>query len=125
MRYLSYDDVLHIAERTLGLVEVRDAGLLHSALLRPRTTVAGSDAYPTLALQAAALLHSIARNHALVDGNKRLALTATIVFLGLNGRRLVLSNDDAYDLVMAVAAGEIDDVHTIANVLESGSVERG
>lgn len=121
MRYLSYDDLLHVAERTLGTVEVRDAGLLRSALYRPRTSVAGVDAYPTLALQAAALLHSIARNHALVDGNKRLALAATLVFLGLNGRRLVLSNDEAYDLVMAVAAGEVDDVHSIAAALESGS----
>lgn len=118
MRYLSYDDLLHVAARTFGTVEIRDAGLLRSALYRP---VAGVDAYPTLALQAAALLHSIARNRGLVDGNKRLALAATVVFLGLNGRRLVLSNDDAYDVVMVVAAGEVDDVHRIAAALESGS----
>lgn len=107
------------------MFEVRGGGLLHSALLRPRTTVAGSDAYPTLALQAAALLRSVARSHALIDGNKRLALAVTIVFLGLNGRRVVLSNDEAYDLVMAVAAGEVDDVHAIAAALESGSKEWG
>lgn len=123
MRYLSYDDLLHVAARTLGTVEVRDAGLVRSALYRPMTSVAGVDAYPTLALQAAALLHSIARNKGLVDGNKRLSLAATIAFLGLNGRRLDLSNDDAYDLVMAVAAGDVDDVHTIAATLEHGSEE--
>ena len=71
--------------------------------------------------KAAALLHSLARNHGLVDGNKRLALAGTIAFLGLNGLRLSLSNDEAYDLVMAVAAGELDDVGSIAARLESGT----
>jgi death-on-curing family protein len=55
--------------------------------------------------KAAALLHSLARNHALIDGNKRLGLAAVIAFYGLNGRGLTLTNDQAYDLVMKVAAG--------------------
>jgi death on curing protein len=67
-------------------------------------------------LQAAALLHSIARNHALIDGNKRLALAAVIAFYGLNGRRLTLANDEAYDLVMSVAEGRLDTVDVIAAV---------
>ena len=69
----------------------------------------------------AALLHSLARNHALIDGDKRLALAATIVFLSVNGFRLTLTNDQAYELVVAVAAGRQDDVPGIAAVLGSHS----
>jgi death on curing protein len=119
--HLDLDDLLHVATRTLATVEVRDVGLLESALARPRSTAFGDDAYPSIHGKAAALLHSLARNHALVDGNKRLALAATIAFYGLNGYRLTLSNDDAYALVMAVAAGDLDDVGPIAERLQSGT----
>ena len=121
MIYLELDDLLHIAERTLGQVEVRDVGLLESALARPAASAFGEDAYPSVHAKAAALLHSIARNHALVDGNKRLALAALIAFYGLNGKRLTLSNDEAYELVMAVATGELDDVTEIGTRLEPGT----
>ena len=60
------------------------------------------------------MLHSLARNHALVDGNKRLALAAVIAFYGVNGQRLTLTNDDAYELIMNVAAGHLDSVDDIA-----------
>lgn len=116
MIYLTLPELLHVAERTLsGAVAVRDYGLLESALARPQTTVFGADAYDTVEDKAAALLHSLARNHALIDGNKRLALAAMIAFLGVNGRKLTLSNDQAYDLVMSVATGEMDDTPTIAD----------
>jgi death-on-curing protein len=117
MIYLTLEELIYVAQRTLGEVLVRDHGLLESALARPQTTVFGDDAYPSVEEKAAALLHSIARNNALVDGNKRLALAGTIAFLGLNGWRLTLSNDEAYDLVMAVAAGELDEVPRIAPML--------
>ena len=74
--------------------------------------------------KAAALLHSIARNHALIDGNKRLALAAVIAFYGLNGRRLTLTNDQAYDLVISVAAGQLDNVDDIAAVLQHATQPR-
>lgn len=119
MIYLTLDDLLHVAHRTLGEVQVRDAGLLESAAARPQATAFGADAYPRLPEKAAALLHSLARNHPLVDGNKRLALAATIAFLGLNGRRLALTNDEAYDLVVAVAAGTLDDIAAIARGLRT------
>jgi death on curing protein len=119
--FLDLEDLLHVARRTLADVEIRDVGLLESASARPRSTAFGEDAYPSIHLKAAALLHSIARNHPLVDGNKRLALAATIAFYGLNGLRLTMSNDEAYELVMAVAAGELDDVERIAGRLESGT----
>lgn len=106
--FLTVEDLLEIAHGVLEVVEVRDIGLLASAAGRPQTTVFGEDAYPTLAEKAAALMHSIARNHALVDGNKRLAWSATRVFCLLNGRDIVFSVDDADALVLAVARGDAD-----------------
>jgi len=120
--YLTLAELIHVAERTLGSeVPVRDPGLLQSALARPQATAFGADAYATLEEKAAALLHSLARNHALVDGNKRLALAGTIAFLGVNGRRLTLTNDQAYELVMDVAAGELDEITGIASRIRDGS----
>jgi death-on-curing protein len=116
--YLTLPELLHIAQRTLGPdYAVRDYGLLEAALARPQATAFGKDAYPDLDAKAAALLHSIARNRALVDGNKRLALAAVIAFYGLNGRRLTLTNDEAYDLVMSVAEGRLDTVDAIGAAL--------
>ena len=125
MIFLELDDLLHIAQRTLGCAPaVRDYGLLESALARPRATVHGDDAYGDIHEKAAALLHSLARNHALVDGNKRLALAAVIAFYGMNGMRLTLTNDEAYRLVMRVATGELSEVGAIAGVLGNGTGPR-
>ena len=125
MIYLTLPELLHVADRTLGPgYTVRDYGLLEAALSRPQATAFGKDAYPDLDTKAAALLHSIARNHALIDGDKRLALAAIIAFCGLNGRRLTLTNDAAYNLVMNVAAGELDTVDAIAAVLQPATQAR-
>ena len=114
-RYLSLDDLLRIADAAAGVeVVVRDVGLLESALGRPRATVFGADAYPDLHTKAAALLHSLARNHALVDGNKRLAWAAAAVFLGINRHRVSAGNDEVVEFVLVVAAGDLDDVVPIA-----------
>src|SRR5690606_373404 len=86
----------------------RDHGLLFSALARPQASLFGNDAYATLELKAAALMSSIARNHALFDGNKRFSLYITFAFFKLNGFRIVMSNDATYDLVLAVATGAIE-----------------
>jgi len=124
--YLTLPELLHVAERTLGPdYAVRDHGLLEAALARPQATAFGKDAYPDLEAKAAALLHSIARNHALIDGNKRLALAAVIAFCGLNGRRLTLTNDAAYDLVISVASGKLNTVEEIAAVLWPATRPRG
>ena len=125
MIYLALPELLHIAVRVIGTEpEVRDYGLLESALARPRATAFGSDAYPVLDAKAAALLHSLARSHALVDGNKRLALAATIAFYGVNGRRLIMTNDEAYDLIIDVAAGKLDSVDGIAAILAAATEPR-
>jgi death-on-curing protein len=123
--YLTLPELLHIAERVLGSdPPVRDVGLLESAVARPQATAFGADAYPDLDSKAAALSHSLARNHALVDGNKRLALAALIAFYGVNGRRLTLTNDDAYDLVIDVATGRLDSVGEIAGRLRRATEPR-
>jgi death on curing protein len=123
--YLTLPELLHIAERVLGSdPPVRDVGLLESAVARPQATAFGADAYPDLDSKAAALLHSLARNHALVDGNKRLSLAAVIAFYGVNGRRLTLTNDDAYDLVINVATGHLDSVEEIAARQRSATESR-
>jgi death-on-curing protein len=123
--FLTLADLVLIGRRATGAeIVVRDPGLLESALARPRASAFGADAYPTLETKAAALAHSLARNHALVDGNKRLTLAATIAFLGVNGRRLTFSNDEAYDFIVGLASGLFDDVTVIADVLAENSEDR-
>lgn len=123
--YLRLPELLHVAERALGgTAPVRDQGLLQAALARPQASAFGADAYPSLAEKAAALLHSLARDHALLDGNKRLALAGTIAFLGINGVRLMLSNDEAYALVMAVAEGHQNEIPELAGQIREGSAPR-
>lgn len=121
MIFLSVEDLVYVAERTIGEVLVRDLGLLNAAAARPSASAFGADAYPSLHEKAAALLHSIARNHALVDGNKRLALAAVIAFYGVNGWRLTLTNEQAYQLVMDVASGTIDEIPGLAAALNAGT----
>jgi death-on-curing protein len=121
--YLNLEDLLEIAAGVIESPVVRDLGLLASAAARPQMSVFGQDAYPTFAEKAAALMHSVARNHALVDGNKRLAWSATRVFCLLNGRDLAYDVDEAERLVLDVAAGKLD-VAEIAADLES-HLQRG
>lgn len=119
-RYLSLEQLLDLARlATGGVPGVRDVGLLESAVHRPQATLFGEDAYPDILTKAAALLHSLASNHGLVDGNKRLAWTATDVFCRHNDVTLLPSEDEAYDLVVAVASGKLTDVGDIARVLAS------
>jgi death-on-curing protein len=107
VEFLSLEDLLDLVS-VLGAGPVRDLGLLDSASHRPQGSFFGRAAYPTLAGKAAALMHSLAGNRALVDGNKRLALLATVVFLRINGYVLDLTDDEAFTLTMSVAAGELD-----------------
>lgn len=118
--HITVEQALLIARLAAGAEpDVRDLGLLESALRRPATTVLGREAYPEPLAKAAALLHSLTRNHPLVDGNKRLAWLATWVFCAKNGIELRPSDDDAYDLVIRIASGELDEVERIASALAS------
>ena len=106
VEYLTLEDALSLIE-DLAVGPVRDLGLLDSALHRPAVTLWGRDAYTTIDEKAAALLDSLVRNHPLVDGNKRLGWLATLVFLDINGHWIEAPDDNAYQLVIAVAAGEL------------------
>lgn len=126
VEFLTVDDLVELARRLLGdPPPLRDAGLLASAAARPRATVFGEDAYPSLWEKAAALLHSIVTNHPLIDGNKRLSWLATAVFLLVNDIPAdAATNDDVYDLVIAVAEGrsgarEIAEIAEIAERLRT------
>lgn len=118
IRFLSLEDLLDLA-RDLEVGPVRDLGLLDASAQRPQTTLMGADAYPSREMKAVALMHSIVANHPLSDGNKRLGWHALTVFLALNGRDVTLSHDEAFDLTMAVAAGELRDVDQIAERLRT------
>lgn len=107
LEHLDVEDLLRLT-RLLEAGPVADVGLLEAARARPRASVLGEEAYPTLGLKAAALLHSVVRNHALVDGNKRLAWLAAVVLLDLNGHTADLDDDTAFELVMAAAEGRLD-----------------
>jgi death on curing protein len=120
-RRLTLDDLLFIASQACGQAHVRDYGLLASARARPAAIVFGSDAYPSLHTKAAAFLHSLASNHALVDGNKRLAWAACAVFLGINGQRPYASQDEVVHLVVSVADGTLTDIDKIAERLAAWS----
>lgn len=115
-RFLDLEDLLSLV-RALGIGPVRDVGLVASAAARPRTTVFGDDAYPSIPMKAAALLHSLTKNHPLIDGNKRLAWLACVVFLDINCLQPDLSDDEAFTLVMDVATGRLDEISDIAAAL--------
>lgn len=119
-RFLDVEDLLALT-RDLGAGPVRDLGLLEAAAARPRASLFGEDAYPTLALKGAALLHSLVPNHALVDGNKRIGFLACLVFLDLNGVEVDVSDDEAFAVVMDVATGVAD----LAEIVERLGLESG
>ncbi|MFF5258408.1 type II toxin-antitoxin system death-on-curing family toxin [Actinomadura viridis] len=104
MIYLTVEQVIAINGRHLGgQPAVRDAGLVQSAVARPRTIAFGVEAYTTLEDKAAALLHSIIYNHPFVDGNKRTAWAAMEITLVVNGHTSALTDDEAFDLVVRIA----------------------
>jgi death-on-curing protein len=115
MRYLTLSELIYINGRLLnnaqimtGKQKVRDLILLEAAAARPATSAFGEDAYATLEEKAAALFHSIARNHPFTDGNKRTATVAALLMLAVNGRRVTWQAAEALEQIMAVAEGRQD-----------------
>jgi death-on-curing protein len=106
--YLELADILKLGREIIADFRVKEIGLLESAVARPKTSVFGEDAYLTFAEKTAALLHSIARNHALIDGNKRLAWSAARLFCLMNDLDINMKQDKAYEMVVGVAAGQIE-----------------
>lgn len=125
IEYLDLSDLIELTILLLGEPPpIRDIGLLGSAAARPQTSAFGEDAYPDIWAKSAALLQSILKNHALIDGNKRLGWLATAVFLELNGETpSKLSNDVVYELVYGVAAGNFE-LDEIAALIRSAVEEK-
>jgi death on curing protein len=124
--FLTAEELLFVAQRAIGAeVVVRDLGLLESAAARPQASAFGRDAYPSLEQRAAALVHSLVTNRALVDGNKRLGLAGLIAFLGVNGYRLTWSNDEAYGFIVEVVDGTLVEVGEIAGRIVGAIAKRG
>ena len=120
----SYLEIEHALEqiRFLGFY-VKDAGLLDSALQRPRTTVFGQDAYPDLSTKAAALMHSIIKNNSLVDGNKRTSWVLFVSFIVANGYVHNMTTDEAFNLTLGLAADAID-LASAAQIIQKHLVAR-
>lgn len=115
--YVEAEQAMAVVAR-LGF-HVRDQGLLLSALARPSAGMFGTDAYPSIEQKAAALLSSLSQNHTLFDGNKRLSLLLTFIFLELNGCELTFTDDEAFDLVLTAAQSEMT-VDELATVIAAG-----
>ena len=105
-RYLTLESFVRETAR-IGFV-VKDLGLLDSALARPRTSLFGEDAYPSLELKAAAMVESIILNHPMIDGNKRSSWFALNAFVLLNGFVINATQDEAFDFVLDVATKKLD-----------------
>ena len=96
-----------------GSPEIRDEGLLDSALNAPFQTFAGMELYPTIIEKASRLGYSLIKNHAFVDGNKRIGAHTMLVFLTLNGIEIEYEDNDFIHLVLGIASGEISDVQLL------------
>jgi death-on-curing protein len=112
MKYLTVDLVLRIHERQIerfgGDPGLRDAGLLDSALAQPRAAFGGQSLYPTLEEKAAALAFSLVMNHPFVDGNKRTAAAAMLMFLSRNGYTVYATDEEFESIILRTAAGELE-----------------
>lgn len=119
MCYLTTSEVMRINEVEIGQDLLADLGLLEAAVLRPQQTIFGSDAYPDIHTKAAAMLHSLIRNHPFIDGNKRTAVLSMIVFYNLNGHALELEIDQGQLVALAIDVAERQiDVEAIAGILK-------
>ena len=122
MRYLSPSGVIGINEQEVGSDRLADFGLLEAAVLRPQQMIFGADAYPDIHTKAAALMHSLIRNHPFLDGNKRTAVLSVIVFYNLNGFAIDAAQGEVVALAVDVAEGQVD-VKGIAGILKGWSRE--
>jgi len=111
VEYLAVSQVLALHEQQVqrygGPTGVRDRGALESALARPAATFDGEDLYQDIADKAAALMHSLALNHPFVDGNKRIAAFAAIVFVESNDHEFLATSDELVETTIAVAEGKM------------------
>ena len=111
MIILSKEQVLmlheRLAEATGGSKGIRAEGLLDSALSNPFQSFGGEELYPSVQAKAAQLCYGLVKNHAMLDGKKRLGTHVMLVFLALNGYELEYSQKELSDIILALAAGEV------------------
>ena len=111
MRSLTISEVLETYQRVMrqsgGLVGIRDFGALESSIAQPFMTFGGNELYPSLVEKAAVLGFSIIQNHPFADGNKRTGHAVMAAFLILNGFRIEASTDEQFDIILAVASGNL------------------
>jgi death-on-curing protein len=117
VRYLTAGEVMLVNRQEVGPDLLADFGLLEAAVLRPQQSVFGADAYPDIHAKAAAMMHSLIRNHAFIDGNKRTGVLATVLFYNLNGFQIDAVQEDVIALAVDIAEGQID-VEGIAGTLK-------
>lgn len=112
IRFLSTEDVMHLHARSIrkfgGSEGLRDPNLLDAAVSMPRQSFGGEFLHPDLASMTAAYHFHLAQNPPFIDGNKRIALAAAVTFLRVNNHRLNATNDEAYDITIRVATGDIN-----------------
>lgn len=97
-----------LISETGGSSGLRDEGMLDSALNAPFQTFGGEDVYPSMQKKAARLCFGLVKNHPFVDGNKRIGAHAMLVFLALNGIELQHTQSELSDVILQLAAGEIE-----------------
>lgn len=117
MKLLSKQQILKLHEMLIaqsgGSPEIRDDGLLDSALNTPFQSFGDTELYPSLLEKAARLGYGLIKNHPFVDGNKRIGTHAMLVFLAINNAELSYSDDELIHLILGIAAGEYDDKHLL------------
>lgn len=97
-----------LVEVTGGSKGIRDEGMLDSALSNPFQSFGGEELYPGIQAKAAQLCYGLVKNHAMLDGNKRLGAHVMLVFLALNGFELIYTQQELSDTILAVASGEMN-----------------
>ena len=108
IQYLSLEEVIEIGEALIPDFRIRDIGLLESAVHRPATVIYGQEDYPSIEGKIAALMHSLAANHALIDGNKRLTWSSGRLFAILNDLDFHVGIDEAEEVIISLASGGLD-----------------
>ena len=122
MIVLSTEQILKIHENLIdvtgGSVGIRDEGMLDLALNNPFQSFGGKELYPSIQAKAARLCFGLVKNHAMLDGNKRLGAHVMLVFLELNGYELLYGQKELSDVILALAAGDIGEKEILRWIIE-------
>ena len=108
IQYLSLEEVIEIGQALIPDFSIRDIGLVESAINRPSTSIYGQEAYESFAEKVAALMHSLASNHALIDGNKRLTWASGRLFAMINDKDFKVEVHKAEEVIVGLASGQLD-----------------